>query len=250
MEHSVPTRRELLGVTLLTASALAAPALVAGDVYAQGDQPSSGEKKQTKWSLSGDYFENCNCNVTCPCLFSPAPPLTSRPTEGDCHVAFLFHIDKGAYGDLKLDGLNAVVAISSQGPMASGHWTSAAYLDERADEKQTEALGAIFGGTAGGPMAAFAPLVGKSLGVKKASITYKIDGKVRSGEIPGVLSMSVRPLQSIVGGEEIWVSPGAATNPSKIALAVGRDGSTYADYGLRWDNSGRNGHYAPINWSG
>ena len=23
---------------------------------------------QAKWQLSGDYFENCNCNVVCPCL--------------------------------------------------------------------------------------------------------------------------------------------------------------------------------------
>jgi hypothetical protein len=134
--------------------------------------------------------------------------------------------------------------------MAKGNWTSAAYLDERADEKQTEALGAIFGGTAGGPIAALAPLIGKSLGVKKVPITFKIDGKVRSGEIPGVLSMSVRPLQSAVGADdELWVSALSGFNPTKTALAVGRDNSTYADHGLRWDNSGRNGFYAPINWS-
>ena len=34
-----------------------------------------------------------------------------------------------------------------------------------------------------------------------------------------------------------------------MALAMGRSGSTFADYGMRWDNSGRNGHYAPISWS-
>jgi hypothetical protein len=242
MEHVTPTRRELLGVSLLTASALAAPALVSGGAAAQ-------DKTQTKWSLSGDYFENCSCNVPCACVISPAKPLTARPTEGDCHAVFLYHIDTGAYGEVKLDGLNAVVWVLSQGPLANGNWTTAAYLDERADEKQTDALGAIFGGTAGGPMAALAPLIGKNLGVKKTPIAYKIDGKVRSGEIPGVLSMSVRPLESLLGGDEIWISPGLPANPSKIALAVGRDGSTFADHGLRWDNSGRNGFYAPINWS-
>jgi hypothetical protein len=240
MDHSVPTRRELIGVSLLTASALAAPAIVNSKAFA------AGEKNQTKWSLSGDYFENCNCAVVCPCAVSAAAPLTSRPTEGDCHVAFFYHINQGGYGDVKLDGLNAVVCISSHGPMANGNWSSAAYLDERADEKQTEALGAIFGGAAGGPMAAFAPLIGKSLGVKKVPIAFKIDGKVRSAEIPGVLSMSVRPLQGLAGDAEMWVS---GINPSKAALAVGRDGSTFADHGLRWDNSGRNGFYSPINWS-
>jgi hypothetical protein len=242
VNYLLPTRRELLGAGVAIASALAAPALVSAAAAA-------GEKNQTKWSLSGDYFENCNCGVPCPCVISPAKPLTSGPTEGDCHAVFLYHIDKGAYGDVKLDGLNAVVWVSSQGPMANGNWTAAAYLDERADEKQTEGLGAIFGGTAGGPMAALGPLIGKNLGVKKAPIAFKIGGKIRSGEIPGVLSMSVRPIESLVGGEEIWISPGLPQNPSKIALAVGRDGSTFADHGLRWDNSGHNGFYAPINWS-
>lgn len=27
---------------------------------------------QPKWQLSGDYFENCNCSVVCPCLVSKA----------------------------------------------------------------------------------------------------------------------------------------------------------------------------------
>jgi hypothetical protein len=243
MDHGVPTRREVLGAGLLTASALAAPALVSSAASAQG------EKNPTKWSLSGDYFENCNCGVPCPCVISPAQPLWFRPTEGDCHAVFFYHIDTGAYGEVKLDGLNTVVWVLSQGPLANGNWTTSAYLDERADDKQTEALGAIFGGTAGGPMAALAPLIGKNLGAKKASIVYKIDGKVRSAEIPGVLSMSVRPLQSVLGGDELWITPGLPANPSKIALAVGRDRSTFADQGMHWDNSGRNGFYAPISWS-
>src|SRR6516165_10393976 len=43
-----------------------------------------------QWHLSGDYFENCNCSVVCPCLVSKAPPLTSRPTEGVCDVGVIF----------------------------------------------------------------------------------------------------------------------------------------------------------------
>jgi hypothetical protein len=207
------------------------------------------DASQTKWSLAGDYFESCNCNVVCPCLFSPSPPLTSRPTESNCHVALLFHINQGAYADVKLDGLNLVVCASSDGPMGNGNWTGATYVDERADDRQTEALGAIFSGAAGGPMAAFAPLFGRSLGVKKAPITFKIDGKVRSGAIPGVLSMSVEPLPTMAEGGEIWAETGHPVSPKKLALATGRPGSTYADYGLKWDNSGRNGHYAAIDWS-
>jgi len=202
-----------------------------------------------KWRLSGDYFENCNCEVVCPCLASPRPPLTARPSQGVCDVALLFHIDSGSYGELSLDGLNVAVIVHWPGPMADGNGTLAAYIDERADDGQTAALGAIFGGAEGGPMAAFAPLVGTNLGARKVPITYAIAGKSRSAEIPGILQMAVAPLPTMHPSGEIWTTLGHPVTPDRIALAVGGQNSTFADHGMRWDNSGKNGHYAPINWS-
>ncbi|MFI4933395.1 MAG: DUF1326 domain-containing protein [Caulobacterales bacterium] len=201
------------------------------------------------WRLTGDYFENCNCDVVCPCLVSPAPPLTARPTQGVCDVALAFHIDQGRYDETQLDGMNVVVIAHTPGAMGAGNWTLAAYVDERADDAQTAALGAIFGGGEGGPMAAFAPLISTHLGAKKAPIRYAIDGKTRSAEIPGILHMGVRPLGSMHPSGEIWTALGHPVAPDKIALGVGVEASTFADHGMRWDNSGKNGHYAPINWS-
>src|SRR5215212_7337199 len=100
---------------------------------------------QTKWQLSGDYFENCNCEVVCPCLVSSAAPLTAKPSKGVCDVALAFHIDRGNYGQVSLDGLNVAVIAHTPGPMADGNWTLAAYMDERASDEQAAALGAIFG---------------------------------------------------------------------------------------------------------
>lgn len=205
---------------------------------------------QAKWELSGDYFENCNCNVVCPCLVSTGAPLTARPTQGVCDVALAFHIDKGNYADVSLDGLNVVVAAHTPGPMGEGNWTLAAYIDERADDQQTEALGAIFSGVAGGPMAIFAPLVGKNLGAKKVAINYAVKGKSRTVNIPGIMNMAVEPLGSLHPSGEIWAAAGHPVAPERLALAVGSRGSTFADHGMRWDNSGKNGHYAPIRWSG
>jgi hypothetical protein len=204
---------------------------------------------QPKWRLTGDYFENCNCDVVCPCLVSPAAPLTARPSQGVCDVALVFHIDKGSYGQVSLDGLNVAVIGHTPGPMADGNWTLAAYIDERANDEQTAALGAIFGGAEGGPMAAFAPLVGTHLGAKKVAIKYAINGNSRSAEIPGIMHMAVEPLPSMHPGGEIWGAMGHPVAPDKLAFGVGTKGSTFADHGMRWDNSGKNGHYAPINWS-
>jgi hypothetical protein len=201
------------------------------------------------WQLTGDYFENCNCDVVCPCLASSVAPLTSRPSRGTCDVALIFHVDKGTYGDVTLDGLNVAVIMHAPGPMADGNFTAAAYIDDRADDRQTGALAAIFTGVEGGPMAAFAPLIATQLGVKKVPIRYSIQGKSRSAEIPAIMQMAVEPIPTMHPSGEIWTTLGHPVAPDRIALAMGSSGSTFADYGMRWDNSGRNGHYAPISWS-
>ena len=202
-----------------------------------------------QWQLTGDYFENCNCDVVCPCLVSTGAPLTARPTQGFCDVMLAFHIDRGSYDGIAIDGLNVVVAAHTPGPMADGNWSVAAYIDERADDRQTAALGAIFTGADGGPMAAFAPLIATQLGVKKTPIHYAINGKNRSAEIPNVMRMAVGPLPTMHPAGEIWGALGHPVAPDRMALAVGSSGSTFADHGMRWDNSGKNGHYAPITWS-
>jgi hypothetical protein len=112
-----------------------------------------------RWQLSGDYFENCNCAVVCPCVFSTKPLFQEKPTQGFCEVALAFHVEQGQYGDVTLDGLNAIVMARSPGTMSAGNWTAAVYLDERADERQRQALQTIFTGAGGGPLGGLAPLI-------------------------------------------------------------------------------------------
>jgi hypothetical protein len=188
-----------------------------------------------QWHLSGDYFENCSCSVVCPCLVSTAAPLTARPTEGFCNVPLIFHIESGRYGDLALDGLNVLVILHAPGVMADGNWSVATYIDQRADDAQTEALAAIFSGTAGGP--------------SKVPITFRIDGKTRSAQIPGILHMAVDPLPTMHPSGEMWVNIGHPVYPDRMAMAVGASGNTFSDRGMHWDNSGKNGLYASIRWS-
>jgi hypothetical protein len=190
--------------------------------------------RSERWqTLNGISQVTCNCSVVCPCLVSKAAPLTSRPTEGVCDLPLVFPIERGRYGSTSLDGLNVPLAIHTPGPMADGNWSVAAYIDDRADDRQTDALGAIFTGAAGGPMAAFAPLIGKNLGVRKVRITYRIDGKKRSAEIPGILHMSVDPLPTAHPSGEIWANTGHPVSPDKLAFAVGAAGNTFNDHSMR-----------------
>ena len=203
----------------------------------------------TRWNLQGDYFENCNCDFLCPCLFDPSGPLAALPTEGYCDVMLAVHIDRGSYGSVSLDGLNAVIAAHAEGSMGAGGWKVGLYLDEKATEPQRSALGAILSGNEGGPMAAFAPLIGEILGMKYVPISFNKDGRRRSVEIPGLVNMSVAGIPSMKPDAEVWVDAGHPFSPDRLALATGEQGSVLTDYGMKWDNSGKNGHYASITWS-
>jgi hypothetical protein len=203
---------------------------------------------QASWHIAGDYFENCNCKVACPCTISPNPPLTSQPTEGACEVAFAFHINSGSFGTVPLDGLNVAMIARTPGPMAQGNWSVAIYVDERANADQGQALQAILSGASGGPLSTLAPLISTVLGVKTVPITFNVTGKRRSVEIPNIMHLAVNPLPSLDPNNEIWARNAHPFAP-EVAMAFGEQSSTWSDYGMSWDNSGRNGHYASISWS-
>jgi hypothetical protein len=202
-----------------------------------------------RWQIVGDYFENCNCDVVCPCVFSSGPVLTARPTTGFCQVALAFHVDQGLYGDVALDGMNAVVMARTPGTMADGNWSVAVYLDQHANDRQRDALQSIFTGSAGGPLGGLAPLISTVLGIKSVPITYRKQGKQRAVEIPNLMHMAVHAAPGLDPEKEIIATNAHPFAPEGVAMAVGDQGSTWTDYGLRWDNSGKNGHYAAIRWS-
>ena len=200
------------------------------------------------WRISGEYFENCNCDVVCPCEISTKGGLQASPTQGYCDVFLAFHIEDGRFGDVDLAGLNVVLAVHTPGPMAEGNWTAAAYLDERASTEQQQALGAIFGGAAGGPPGAIAPLITDLRDPKVVSIIYESEGKQRRVRIPGILDSTV---QAVPGGgnpDEPIVKRNAHPLFPELVQAYGVR-TTYTDHGFTWDNTGKNGDYASFTWS-
>ena len=72
------------------------------------------------WRLSGEYLENCNCEVLCPCLL---PGVLQDPTEGHCDMAFAFHIEEGEFDGVNLNDLNFVVVMYTPGKMSNLDWT-------------------------------------------------------------------------------------------------------------------------------
>jgi len=197
-----------------------------------------------KWNVSGSYFEACNCDVACPCVF------LSAPTEGECDVLLAWHVDSGRYGDVPLDGLNVALAAHAPGHMLKVKWDVALYLDERASPAQKEALGTIFGGQAGGEPAALGPLVGKVLGVRSTKIEFEAKGKHRTLRIPDVAEMEIEGLQG-QGGKDVTLErvPFTAV-PNQTTVVAKSKRLSLHDHGWNWEVSEKNGFYSPFSFTG
>ncbi len=202
-----------------------------------------------RWEISGEYFENCNCDVVCPCEVSPKGPLKAKPTHGVCDVLMAFHLNDGKFGATSLAGLNVLLAIHTPGPMVEGNWTAAPYLDERASSEQRQALGAIFGGAAGGPLAALGPLIKQLREPRVVPMTFEKDGQRRRANIPGILDMEVAAVQGAPAAGEPVIKKNAHPLFPETVQAYGVR-SSYTDHDFRWNNTGRNGDYAAFRWSG
>ena len=60
------------------------------------------------WRVTGSYFESCNCDAICPCRRTGGANGGSS-THGTCDSALSWWIDKGNYGDVRLDDLKTVM---------------------------------------------------------------------------------------------------------------------------------------------
>lgn len=201
------------------------------------------------WRIAGQYMETCNCTYLCPCISSN---LTAQPTEGDCKVAIAMRIDKGEKDGAKLDGLSFIVFLHAPKAMGEGNITVGLIIDQRANEKQVEAITAIATGAAGGPMAALGPLVGRVAGIEKRPISFEVDGLKRTVKAGELISQACEGVPGPAhAGEPIYLdNTGHPVNP-KIALAKATRSSMHV-FGINWDDSSgmRNGHFAPFAWAG
>lgn len=205
----------------------------------------------TAWSIRGEYFENCSCDVVCPCEISPGGFLSAMPDNGYCNVILVFHVDEGRYGEVDLAGLNVIMAARTTGPMGEGNWTAAVYLDERASPQQQESLGAIFGGAAGGAPSALAPLIGQHLGPKLAAIEYRNEGKKRSARIGGgILDANIQAVPAITPDAVVIKLNANPLFPGEEWVQAYGVQTTFKDYDFDWNNSGKCADYAQFRWSG
>jgi hypothetical protein len=196
------------------------------------------------WKLEGMYFEACNCDVACPCVF------LSSPTTGECTVIIGWHITKGNFGDIDLNGLNVIRAIHTPGHMLEANWTAALYLDDKANEAQKGRLAQIFTGQVGGSPSKLASHISNDLGVRSLPINFTAEGKKRSVTIPDVLNVEIAAITGqgngdvTINGHPLCVAPG---HPAVVSQS---NHFSYTDHGLSWEISEKTGFFSPFNYAG
>ena len=197
-----------------------------------------------KWKLNGTYFESCNCEAACPCVF------LSDPTQGDCTVMLAWHIDQGSFGDVSLNDLNVAAAIYAPGNMVEVPWQAAFYFDGRANQAQMEAPTQIFASQAGGHPARLAQHVGEVLGIKQVPMDFSAqDGRCRVnvgefGEVAIKAMHGQNEEQITIQGHPLAIAPGYPAVVSKSEKL------RYQDHGFRWELSEKTGFHSPFAYQG
>ena len=200
----------------------------------------------SSWKLQGDYFEGCNCDVICPCIFK------GDPDEGYCNITSAWHIQNGNYDKINVDDLNVAAVFHTPGNMATGpKWKAALYIDDRATTDQSDSLIKIFSGQAGGFFHIFATnFIGEVLGIKSVPIEFGINGKRRSLHMKDSMELDI---EGVIGGDENQesriVNQAFSAVPGSDLVVARATKYRYDDHGMKWDNSGKNGFYCKFRYS-
>jgi hypothetical protein len=197
------------------------------------------------YEMSGTYFENCSCDVICPCITSP----TLGPADADhCHAILAFNVESGQIDGLDVSGRTAVLFVNSPPMMSDGNWKVGLIVDDGAAAEQTEALAAVFTGQLGGPMAGFAPLFGEVLGVENHPVTFQEDGGNHRLQIGDQVSIEIDEYTPEGFDEPMTLTN--APHPANSTLTIAKASTARVTaFGFDWDQPGTNGQAAPFSWS-
>jgi hypothetical protein len=115
-----------------------------------------------------------------------------------------FHIQEGNYGNVKLDNLEVVYAVSWPKAIHEGSATLQLFITKNSNQKQREALMNIFTGKAkgDGPFALFAMTLKYILDSQFVEINPKINGTRSSFSVPGIMDVRLENFVNPVTGDE------------------------------------------------
>jgi len=196
------------------------------------------------YSVKGTYFENCSCEVACPC---GASNLVLPATYDRCYVLLAFHVAEGDVDGVDVGDTSVAIFADTPKQMTDGGWRVGVFVGDNASDAQRDKLLAVFSGEQGGPPAMFGPLMGDMLGMEVAPIEFVDDGRKHSVRIGDAVDIEVEDFAGAEEGSVMTLS--GLAHPANSTLALARaTRSKIAAWGFELDLTGRNGHSAPFAW--
>jgi hypothetical protein len=199
------------------------------------------------WRIEGRYFENCSCEVVCPCTAS----LALGADYDHCRVVLVFHVDRGEVDGVDVSDLTLAAVAESPKFMLEGNWRLGVLIDAAASEQQAEKLGAVFSGELGGPMAALAGLVGEQLGVERVPMEFSsADGhhSLTVGDRGRVAVQDVVPF-GVETGQPARLAGIFHPAGSELNIARGEANSSLSAFGIPLQNGGKAGFSHEFSWA-
>ena len=199
------------------------------------------------WKLEGKYFENCSCDVLCPCTVS----LDLGADKDRCNALLVFQVESGEVDGVDVSGLTVAALADTPKVMSDGNWRLGVLMDEAASDEQAEKLGAVFGGQLGGPMEALGPLVSENLGMERVAMDVSHENGTHRISFG---NFGVMEVQEIVPFGKENGEPARLTgifHPAGDDFAVAKaTESNMSAFGIDFSHEGRSGFAAPFAWSG
>jgi hypothetical protein len=199
------------------------------------------------WSVEGRYFENCSCDVVCPCTAS----LALGADNDYCRALLVFHVDKGDVDGVDVSDLTVAAIADTPKYMHEGNWKLGVVIDEAASDEQAEALGGVFSGALGGPMAGLGPLVSEQLGVERSRIEFTEQDGRHHVTIGDSAEIEVEDVVSFGREDGKTAQLNNVFHPAGETLTIARaTKSAVSLFGVELNNEGGSGFSAPFAWSG
>ncbi len=199
------------------------------------------------WSIEGRYFENCSCEVVCPCTAS----LAMGADYDRCRVALVFHVDRGEVEGVDVSDVTLAAIADAPRYMHEGNWRLGLLIDDAASDAQAEKLGAVFSGQLGGPMSALGGLVGESLGVERVAMKFSSHGGKHSltvGEHGRVAVQDVVPF-GVESGEPARLAGIFHPAGSELTIAKAESDSGFTAFGIPVGGGGKSGFSHAFAWA-
>jgi hypothetical protein len=198
------------------------------------------------WRMTVHNIEGCNCSRGCGCQFK------GFPDDGGCEAIIAGQVKEGNYGDVALQGVRYAIAFIYPKAIHEGNGKVAVFIDEKASDKQADAITMILSGQAGGmPFEALAGTIAVLEGPVRKPIDIKVNGTRSTAKIPGVLEIRQTPIRDAISGQEkevqiVYPKGGFFWDTGNIATTDVLE----ANYGpVKFRHGGGFASYAVASWS-